>query len=112
MIKLVIRFLAVAAAVYAIATYINGIHVSTTETILIVAAVWSLIVMLVRPVLKVLTFPLTLITLGLFSFVLNAILFFAMTYVVPGFVVDGIIPAVVGSAILSAVSYIVDHLLG
>lgn len=112
MIKLILKFAIVAAAIYAIAMYVPGIGVDTTQTILIVAAVWSIIIMLVRPVLRVLTFPLTLITLGLFSFVLNAALFFAMTYVVPGFTVDGIVPAVIGSAILSAVSYIADHLLG
>lgn len=112
MIKILLRFLIIAGAVYLIARYISGIHVEDTNTILIVAAVWSLIIMLIRPVLKVLTFPLTLITLGLFSFVLNAFLFYAMTYVVPGFTVAGIIPALIGSVILSFVSSTADHLLG
>lgn len=111
MIKLALKFLISAAAVYLIATYISGIHAASTQTVLIVALVWSLIILLVRPVLKVLTFPITLITLGLFSFVLNALLFFAMTYVVPGFSVDGIFPAVIGSVLLSAASSIADHLL-
>lgn len=112
MLKLVLKFLVIAAAVYGIATYVDGISVDTTQTILIVAAVWSVIILLIRPVLRVLTFPLTLLTLGLFSFVLNAALFFGMTYLVPGFSVDGIMSAVIGSFILSAVSYVADHLLG
>lgn len=111
MIKLILKFFVIAAAVYGIATYVQGIAVDTTQTILIVAAVWSVIILLIRPVLRVLTFPLTLLTLGLFSFALNAALFFGMTYVVPGFSVEGIVPAVVGSFILSATSYIADRLL-
>ena len=109
--KLLLRFLIIAATVYLISAYISGIHANSTNTILIVALVWSLIIMLVRPVLKVLTFPLTLITLGLFSFVLNAVLFYAMTYFVPGFTVAGVVPALVGSAILSCVSSAAHHLL-
>lgn len=112
MITIVLKFLVLVGAVYGIATYVNGITVDTTQTILIVAAVWSVIILLIRPVLRVLTFPLTLLTLGLFSFVLNAALFFGMTYIVPGFSVDGIVPAVVGSFVLSAVAYVADHLLG
>jgi putative membrane protein len=111
MTKLVIRFLLSAAAIYLIARYIPGIAVRDTQTILIVAGVWSLIIMFVRPVLKVLTFPLTLVTLGLFSFVLNALLFALMAYVVPGFSVSGILPALIGSVVLSFVSSTADHLL-
>lgn len=110
--NLILKFLVVAGAIFLLANYIPGISVASTNTILIVAVVWSLIIMLVRPVLRVLTFPLTLITLGLFSFVLNAALFFAMTYVVPGFTVDGIVPAVIGAAILSFVTYLADKVLG
>jgi putative membrane protein len=109
MFKLALKFAISAVAVYLIATYIPGIHVDSTKTILIVALVWSLIAMFVRPVLKVLTFPITLITLGLFSFVLNALLFAAVAYMVPGFAVSGIIPALIGSIILSFASSLAEH---
>lgn len=112
MMKLIFRFGIIALAVYLIATYIEGINATDTKTILITAALWSVIVLLIRPVLKILTFPLTLITFGLFSFVLNALLFFGMAYIVPGFSVEGVIPAVVGSAILSLVSSFADHIFG
>src|SRR3989338_3715639 len=59
---------------------------------LLVALVWSVITMVVKPVLGILTLPITVITLGLFSFVLNAFLFYAMTWVVPGFTVAGFVP--------------------
>lgn len=110
--NLILKFLVIAGAVFLLANYVPGISVTNTNTILLVAAVWSVIILLVRPVLRILTFPLTLITLGLFSFVLNAALFFAMTYVVPGFTVEGIVPAVIGAAILSGVSYLAEKVLG
>lgn len=110
--NIILKFLVIAGAVFLLANYIPGISVASTNTILLVAAVWSVIILLIRPVLRVLTFPLTLITLGLFSFVLNAALFFAMTYVVPGFTVAGIVPAVIGAAILSFVTYLAEKVLG
>ena len=111
MIKLIIKFAVTAVAVYLIAMYVSGIHADSTKTILIVAAVWSLIVLLIRPVLKILTFPITLITFGLFSFVLNAVLFGAMAYLVPGFTVAGVIPALIGSIALSIASSVANHLV-
>ncbi len=112
MLKLALKFIIIAGTVYLLASYINGIVVKDTNTILFVAAVWSVIILLIRPVLRVLTFPLTLISLGLFSFVLNAVLFYGITYVVPGFHVTGIFSALVGSAALSFVTAAADHLLG
>ena len=111
MFKLIGRFMVFVGAIYCIATYIEGIHVDSTQTIFIVAVVWSIIIILVRPVLRLLTLPLRLLTLGLFSFVLNAALFGLMAYLVPGFTVDGFIPALIGSAILSFVTYVVDHVI-
>jgi putative membrane protein len=107
--RLLFKFAISALAVYLIAKYIPGIHVTNNQTILIVALVWSLITMFIRPVLKILTFPITLVTLGLFSFILNAILFFSMTFVVGGFHVDGFIPALIGSIILSFISSLAEH---
>ena len=110
MLKLALKFVISAIAVYLIATYIPGIHVASTKTILIVALAWSLITMFIRPVLKILTFPITLITLGLFSFVLNALLFWAMTLIVPGFVVAGFLPALLGAIVLSVLSWLINQI--
>jgi putative membrane protein len=109
MLKLLLKFVLTAVVVYLIATFVPGIHASSTQVILVVALVWSLITMFVRPVLKILTFPITLITLGLFSFVLNALLFGAVAYLVPGFSVDGILPALLGSIILSFATSFIQH---
>jgi putative membrane protein len=58
----------------------------------------------VRPILKLLTFPLTLFTLGLSSLAINVCCLVFVAYYVPGFEIDGIVPAVLGSIILSIVS--------
>jgi putative membrane protein len=67
--------------------------------------------MVIRPVLKILTLPITIITFGLFSFVLNALLFWAMTFIVPGFTVAGFFSAFLGALVLSILTWFIHHLL-
>ena len=67
--------------------------------------------MLVRPILVVLTIPITLITLGLFLFVINALMFWAASGVLSGFHVNGFWAALVGSLIYSALGLVIDGLL-
>ena len=80
-------------------------------TILLVALVWSVIVMVIRPVLQILTLPITIITVGLFSFVLNALLFWAVALVVPGFDVAGFLPALLGAIVLAFLSWLIHKVL-
>ncbi len=109
---LVLKFLGTVAAVYLTVSLVPGVDIlGGWMTILIVALVWSVIVMVIRPVLRVLTFPITLITFGLFSIVLNAFLFYAMQWVVPGFTVGGIIPALLGAFVLSLFTWLIDKVL-
>ncbi len=77
----------------------------------IVAIVWGLCMLFVRPVLKVLTLPITFLSFGLFSFVLNALLFWLVSTFVPGFAVAGFLPALEGSFLLSVVGWILQHVL-
>ena len=74
-------------------------------TALIAALALGLINSTVRPVLQILTFPLTILTLGLSSLLINALcLGFVSWYIIPGFYIAGIVPAIVGSIVLSLVS--------
>ena len=108
----VLRYLGTVAAVMLTVNLVPGI---TAEggwpTLFLVALVWSVIVMVIKPVLTVLTLPITIITLGLFSFVLNALLFYAMTLVVPGFAVAGFIPALLGALVLSLLTWLIHKVL-
>ncbi|TSC61523.1 MAG: hypothetical protein Athens041674_739, partial [Parcubacteria group bacterium Athens0416_74] len=108
----VFRFLGTVAAVVLTVNIVPGIEVSGGWlTILLVALVWSVITMVIRPVLSVLTLPITLITFGLFAFVLNALLFWAMEFVVPGFSVDGFLAALLGAIVLSVLGWLINKVL-
>ena len=111
MLKAILHVLATAAALLIIAHYIPGITIANFTTAVIVALLWGLIGLTVKPVLGLLTLPITILTLGLFSFILNAVLFWLLSVFVPGFVVAGFIPALEGSVILSLVSGLIHMAL-
>ncbi len=111
MVKLLIRVLATAGALLLIAQYIPGIVVTSFTTALLAAVVWGLVGLTVRPVLGLLTLPINLLTFGLFSFVLNALLFWLVAIFVPGFTVSGFIPALEGSVLLTLVAWVLHTVL-
>ena len=85
--KTVLRYLGTVAAVVLTVNIVPGLSVEGGWlTILLIALVWSVLMLVIKPILTILTLPITIITFGLFSFILNALLFWAMTLVVPGFV--------------------------
>jgi putative membrane protein len=101
-----LSLLGTALAVFITVNLVPGISVAGGwVTILLVAFAWSVIMMVIRPVLQILTLPITVLTIGLFSFVLNALLFWAMELVVPGFDVQGFVPALLGAVVLSLVNW-------
>lgn len=108
----ILRYLGTVAAVILTVELVPGVSMSGGwETTLLVALVWSVITIVIRPVLKLLTLPITIITLGLFSLVLNAFLFWAMSFIVPGFVVAGLWPAVIGAIVLSILTALISKVL-
>jgi putative membrane protein len=76
-------------------------------TALIAALLLGLINSTVRPVLKLLTFPLTILTLGISSLAINVVCLMFVAYYVPGFQIAGIVPAIAGSIVLSIVSTLI-----
>lgn len=105
MLKILLRILATAGALLLIADFLPGISVASSYTALVVAVLWGVMSVTVRPVLGLLTLPINLLTLGLFSFVLNALLFWLLATFVAGFQVAGFVPALEGSVLLMAVSW-------
>ncbi|HEY7122833.1 MAG TPA: phage holin family protein [Ktedonobacterales bacterium] len=112
MLKLLLRWVLSAAALIVIAYVVPGIHV-TLVSALIAALVMGVINVLIRPLLVILTLPITVITLGLFLLVVNAALFGLAALLVPGFKVDGFVPAVIGSLLYWlanwAIHYVFKH---
>lgn len=110
MTKLLTKLLAVVVALLLASKYVPGISVDDVYTALLVAVVLGLINIIVRPILLVLTFPITILTLGLSLFVVNALLFWFVGSFVEGFEVAGFVPALLGSLLVSVVGSVVQKL--
>ena len=103
-----IRVLVNALAIWLATEIVPGIEARSATTVLVAALVLGLVNAIVRPILLVLTLPLTLVTLGLFLFVLNALCLWLTSAVVPGFDVRGFWPAFGGALLVSALSWVVN----
>jgi putative membrane protein len=105
---LLIRAVVNALAIWLATEIVPGIEAGSVTTVVVAALVLGLVNAIVRPVLLVLTLPLTLVTLGLFLFVLNALCLWLTSAIVPGFEVRGFWPAFWGALIVSALSWVVN----
>lgn len=110
--KLLLHWLVIAAALWATAYFVRGVEVRSLEALAIAALVVGLVNALVRPVLAFFAFPLTLLTLGLFYLLINGVCFGLAAFLVEGFVVHGIRPAVLGALSTSVISAVLGWLLG
>lgn len=104
--KILARVLITALALLLVAELIPGIVVEGLFAAIIAAIILGLLNLIARPVLVVLTLPITILTLGLFIFIINAMLFWFVASFVEGFDVSGFWPALLGSLIVSIVSAI------
>ena len=105
--RLVLNGLAIVVAAW----LLPGIHITSTFAALLAGVILGFVNAIVRPVLFLLTLPLTLLTLGLFIFIVNALCFALTAWLVPGFTVDGFLWALVGALLVSVVSWILNGLV-
>ena len=108
MLKIVVRWLLLAAALLLVANLYSGVTVKSFGAALVAAFVLGLLNTLVRPLLVLLTLPVTLLTLGLFLFVINALMFWAAASLLDGLGVAGFGAALVGSLIYSLCGMVID----
>jgi putative membrane protein len=106
--KLVLKWLLNAVALLCVAYLYSGVEVNSFGAALAAAFVIGLFNMVLRPVLVVLTLPVTVITLGLFLFVINALMFWAAASFLAGFHVRGFSAALLGSLIYSVFGLVID----
>ena len=109
--RLILNWLLSALAVWIVSRVVPGIYVNGPMAALIAALAIGLINATIGFVLKILTFPLTILTLGLFWFVINALMLKLASALVPGFEVRGFFAAFVGAIVLSIVSSVLHWLL-
>ncbi|MCS6915144.1 MAG: phage holin family protein [Myxococcales bacterium] len=110
--SLLLRWLILTLAVVLAAHLVPGVHIESTGTAFLVAVVLSLLNAVLRPVLILLTLPLHVLTLGLFSLVINALLLAATAWLVAGFSLSGPGAAFLGALVISAVSVVVNWMVG
>jgi putative membrane protein len=111
MVRMLIGWLLNAIALLAVAYLLPSIQVASFGSALIAALVLGLVNTLVRPILVILTLPVTLLTLGLFLLVINGLLFWAVGSFLDGFSVGGFWSGVLGALLYSVISWLLGSLL-
>lgn len=112
--RLLLKLLANAVALWCAAQYIDGIrYTGTFPGLLVVALIFGIVNVLIKPVLKLFAFPITVLTLGLFALVINAAMLLLTARLASGygFAVSGFTPALLGSILVSVVSAVLGLLI-
>lgn len=109
--KLIAKWLLSAAALLAVAYLYSGVEIKSYSAALVAALVVGLLNTILRPLLVILTLPVTVVTLGLFLFVINALMFWSAAGVLDGFNVRGFGAALIGSLIYSVLGVVIDSAL-
>jgi putative membrane protein len=111
MITLLIKWLILALGVFFVGNFLPGIHVPDYKVALIVALVLAVLNVTLRPILKLISLPITLITLGLFALIVNGFVFWLVPFIVKGFVIDTFWWAVLGVIVVSLITSILDRIV-
>lgn len=108
----ILRALIAAFGLWLASTWVDGFAIATTPTLLIAAALLGVVNAIIRPIAIILTFPITIVTLGIFLLVINAGMLGLVAWVLPEFSIAGFWPAVLGAIIVSIVSWIGTWFVG
>lgn len=109
--RFLLTWLITAAALMITANFVPGFVVKSFGAALVAAVVLGLVNAIIRPILFVLTLPITIVTLGLFMFVVNALTILLAGNITPGFHVAGFVPALVGSIVLTIVGSVLNFVV-
>ena len=99
-----------AIAFYVTSYLVPGVTIVGWEALLVVSVVWGILSILVKPILIILTLPINILTLGLFTFVINALLIMLMSNLVRGFHVAGFGTALIAAVVLALVNLVLNRL--
>lgn len=107
-----LRLVANTLAILIVAWMLDGIVVDNAVAGILAGLVLALVNAVVKPILVILTLPLTVLTLGLFYFIVNAICLALVAAIVPGFAVDGVLPTIAGALLIGLFAWIINGVLG
>lgn len=102
--NLIIRLLITAVVAFFLQRFLSGVHIDNFTSAIIFAVVLGLLNLIVKPILSILTLPINLLTLGLFSLVINAVIILLADYLMDSFEVDGFLWALIFSVVLSLIT--------
>jgi len=108
---MLINLIVNALAFYVTAYIVPGVHIENIQTLAVVAIVWGVLSLIIKPILILFTLPVNILTLGLFTFVINAFLIMLMASFVPGFRVDGFGSALLAAIVLALVNVVLGKLV-
>jgi putative membrane protein len=108
MIRITIKWLALTAAIMVTSYLIDGISVDGITSAFLAAAVLGILNVFLRPIALILTLPVNILSLGLFTFVINAFMLIITSRLIPGFNVNGFWAAIIGSLLISIVSWTIN----
>ena len=109
MVSVLINWIVSAMVIFSVAYILPGVKVSDFTSALVVALVLGIINALLKPILLILTLPINILTLGLFTFILNALLILLVSNIVAGFKVDGFFAALIFAIVLSIANTVVHN---
>jgi putative membrane protein len=109
---LVFRLLITALGLWAAATIVPGVAIHGVGNLIVAALLLGIVNAFIRPVILILTLPLTLVTLGLFIFVVNGISLALVAWVMPGFTLSGLGAAILGSIVVGVTSWFASTFVG
>lgn len=110
--KMLLRLILMGTAVFVTAHLIPGINLTNIWYAFLVALILSVVNVTVKPILQILTFPITLFTLGLFLLVINALMIMLVDYLMVNFSVSGFWTAMLFSIVISVVYWLLDAIFG
>ena len=108
---MILHLILSSVAVMFVSYVVPGFDVTNFYSALLAAVVIGLINIIVRPLLLILTLPINIMTLGLFTFVINALMIMLASSIVKGFNVQGFIPAFIGAILLTIVNYFINRVI-
>jgi putative membrane protein len=108
---ILIRWIILTVSIITASYLLEGIHVSGFFSAFLAAAALGILNALFRPILLVLTLPINILTLGVFTFIINALMLKMASGIIPGFEVNGFWTAVIGSLIISVISWLLNSFI-
>lgn len=108
---ILLRWFITVLAIFALPYFVSGIGVSSILTAVIVSACLVFLNMVVKPIISILTLPLNILTLGLFSLVVNGLFFWFVGQIIQGFTISSFKAAIIGAFVISIINWIVSKFI-